>query len=683
MPMPPRVTRVSLSRLLDDRTHIRVEEAVAIVRRMWDLRQVWPLQGEMARRSASPRLPGLDELKLNVLGELSVHRLARVTAVPPSGQEPGLQSGQSSTSVMVLGQALQTLLDRGGSAASIPPWKLWSVAELAAVPWSFEEEEPRDQRDSLQTVDDFLAAIAAFGPADDKEALRRLFRRWEADRAIEHSRPTAWSLSSRPSSGPWGTTPADSTATAATEDTPAAATTVTPLPAPVTVDNPFDAQPSAVDAEPHADLRESRTRTAALDSFLEHEMGIVLAPDQPAGQAYILGSTEPEQTSHISHHGRAVRRRTLVAVAAFILIACVSYAATLALLRGATPPDASVSPGPDLALDGPEDAGVRGAAAEQDASHAQGENIPRKEPEAELPPAGGTDAGDANADEPAVVPQQPVFSPPVVVGQSGSVRPLIPNFDGASMYSPSFTANGDLLFHTGARDYGDLMRASASSAGFTVSTLLDDAARNYHAQVSPDGKQIAFDSDRHGERGVYVASLEGGNPRRISGEGHAVVPSWSPDGTRVAFARAEPGNARVWNIWMADIGSGAQRRVTSHQSGQPWGASWFPDGQRIAYSRSDRLIVLDLQSGESETFRAPRAGGWIRTPAVSPDGQRVVFQLFGDGAWLLNLQDKSMRRMLADRSAEEFAWTPDGQQVAFHSRRSGAYRIWVMSAHGG
>jgi Tol biopolymer transport system component len=63
---------------------------------------------------------------------------------------------------------------------------------------------------------------------------------------------------------------------------------------------------------------------------------------------------------------------------------------------------------------------------------------------------------------------------------------------------------------------------------------------------------------------------------------------------------------------------------------------------------------------------------------VSPDGKSVVFQVYRDGAWLLDLGSGAMRRILSDPTAEEFAWDPSGEQIAYHSRRDGQWRIWML-----
>jgi Tol biopolymer transport system component len=213
-----------------------------------------------------------------------------------------------------------------------------------------------------------------------------------------------------------------------------------------------------------------------------------------------------------------------------------------------------------------------------------------------------------------------------------------------------------------------------------ITRIVDDAANNSHLRVSPDRRRIAFDSDRDGVRGVYVADADGKNVRRVSGEGTAAVPSWSPDGTKLAFARAEPSRGDVWNLWTLDLGSAELQQITRNGSGDARGASWFPDGLRLAYSDDARLVVRDLGTGSERVFPSPRRGRPLRDPAVSPDGRRIMFHVERDGAWLLDLADGSMRRILEDPSAEEYSWSSDGRRVAYHSRRSGTWGVWVMAS---
>jgi hypothetical protein len=249
-------------------------------------------------------------------------------------------------------------------------------------------------------------------------------------------------------------------------------------------------------------------------------------------------------------------------------------------------------------------------------------------------------------------------------------------------FSPAFASVGTAMFyHADESDRSPLLRAETGSDGsvLRITRIVDDAANNFHVRPSPDGSRIAFDSDRDGVRGVYVADADGKNVRRVSGEGFAAVPTWSPDGGRLAFVRAEAASPEVWNLWTLDLSSGEMRQITNYKYGQPWGGSWFPDGRRIAYSHETRLLIRDLQTGEERTFETPRKGHLVRTPAVSPDGRRIVFQVHRNGMWLLELGNGSMRRVLEDPTAEEYTWSPDGRRLAYHSRRSGAWGVWVMA----
>jgi Tol biopolymer transport system component len=292
--------------------------------------------------------------------------------------------------------------------------------------------------------------------------------------------------------------------------------------------------------------------------------------------------------------------------------------------------------------------------------------------------------GPERAPEPAAVaPTPPVQAPPqrreTTTGADAAQYQLASD----RAFSPSFASAGTAVFyHAKESDSAPLMRADTDGSGevLRITRIVDDSANNWHVRPSPDGKQIAFDSDRDGARGVYLADADGQRVRRVSGEGWAAVPSWSPDGGTLAFVREDPALPKVWNLWTLNLSSGETRQITRHKFGQLWGGSWFPDGRHIAYSHETRLVIHDLEDGTDRTFNTPIKGRLLRTPAVSPEGRRVVFQVLRNGTWLLELQNGSMRRILEDPTAEEYTWSPDGRRLAYHSKRSGVWGVWVMAS---
>jgi Tol biopolymer transport system component/cytoskeletal protein RodZ len=281
-----------------------------------------------------------------------------------------------------------------------------------------------------------------------------------------------------------------------------------------------------------------------------------------------------------------------------------------------------------------------------------------------------------------LVPAVPQTAPAATSRTVSSVdEPAAAATSGEAPFSPTSSAVGSAAFYNAKPGDSEALTRPDGDNGavLRITRIVDDTAKNFHVRPSPDGGRIAFDSDRDGQRAVYVADADGKHVRRVTGEGFAAIPSWSPDGQSLAFVRAEEGKPDVWNLWTTDLSTGSFRRLTKYSVGRPWGGSWFPDGKRIAYGYEDRLILLDTERGIERVYTSPRKGRLVRTPSVSPDGGRVVFQVSGDGAWLLELRDGSLRRILDDPSADQYAWAPDGSRVAYYSIRTGSWGVWVMA----
>lgn len=198
-------------------------------------------------------------------------------------------------------------------------------------------------------------------------------------------------------------------------------------------------------------------------------------------------------------------------------------------------------------------------------------------------------------------------------------------------------------------------------------------------QVSAGGSRIAFESDRDGVHGVWIARRDGEGARRVSGSRIAVRPTWSPDGEQLAFL-ARPQKRDEWSLWVTDAaGDAPPRKLATAGAGLRPGFAWFPDNHQICYGSDGWLIVVDSRAAGTRAFRMPsESARVVGVPAVSPDGRSIVFAVAGEGAWLASMRDGSVTQLVSERDVDAFAWAPGGRQVAFRTARDGQWRVQIV-----
>jgi dipeptidyl aminopeptidase/acylaminoacyl peptidase len=171
------------------------------------------------------------------------------------------------------------------------------------------------------------------------------------------------------------------------------------------------------------------------------------------------------------------------------------------------------------------------------------------------------------------------------------------------------------------------------------------------AQPSPDGKWIAFLSDRDGWDHLYVmrsASLSGerNEPIQITkGKFEVRAPQWAPDGTRLAFDANEPDHYGDRHLYVATIGTDpAKATIAAVTSGRGTdiGPQWSPDGTRLVYQHTDPHNSADIWLAEAKPAAKPARlsdsmpaamdrSAFVEPESVSyagPDGQKVPAWLF-------------------------------------------------------
>ena len=222
--------------------------------------------------------------------------------------------------------------------------------------------------------------------------------------------------------------------------------------------------------------------------------------------------------------------------------------------------------------------------------------------------------------------------------------------------------------------------------------------------ISPDRSEIAVVSGGD----IWTVPAAGGEARLlVAHEATESRPMYSPDGKQLAFVSDRTGSGDIYVLTMA---SGAMKQLTFDDTLDRIDG-WSRDGKWIYFSSSSRDI-----SGMNDIYRVPVAGG---TPMIvsgdrytseffsapSPDGQRVAFTARGNGAgqwwrnghshldeselWLLTDGSTPKYEQLTKRGAKQLwpMWSADGKNLYFVSDRSGSQNIWMLpvsaSASGG
>jgi Tol biopolymer transport system component/DNA-binding winged helix-turn-helix (wHTH) protein len=177
------------------------------------------------------------------------------------------------------------------------------------------------------------------------------------------------------------------------------------------------------------------------------------------------------------------------------------------------------------------------------------------------------------------------------------------------------------------------------------SRLIASTRQDFNPQYSPDGKQIAYQSDRSGDFEIWLADRDGTSPRQLT-HLHAEVsgfPRWSPDGKYIVFHSRLNGYA---NLFIVNVKTGDYRKLTAGL-GNDTAPSWSHDGKWI-YFESEREAGVQI-------WRVPASGGsanrLTKTDGVaaleSVDGKTLYFSKVSDpGLWSLPLAGGTESKVL-------------------------------------
>lgn len=234
-----------------------------------------------------------------------------------------------------------------------------------------------------------------------------------------------------------------------------------------------------------------------------------------------------------------------------------------------------------------------------------------------------------------------------------------------------------LVLYSSCNDFDRAQIVTINPDGTDARNVSNNQGSNYSPEWSPDGKKIAYYSNVHdpkadelnGPFDIYVMKSDGGDPIRLTtAPGRDGGPVWSPDGREIAFYSNRDGDTEIY-VMSADGAN--QRRITRHK-GWDWPMGW---------SRKDgRLLAAGMHDGNLDIYTLRPDGSDIRYltdspddeehPAYSPDGNHIIYKTtHGKRHFLVIMNaDGSNKKVVAESDTHIFdqpAFSSDGRQIGY------------------
>ncbi len=184
--------------------------------------------------------------------------------------------------------------------------------------------------------------------------------------------------------------------------------------------------------------------------------------------------------------------------------------------------------------------------------------------------------------------------------------------------------------------------------------------------VSPDGRRLAVLTHDITETGLWLHDTVRGTLNRLTPEGEAFWPRWTPDGQRITFWWLSGGH---WQLaWQRVDGTAPPEVLAPNYVGAP--SSWSPDGKQLALVKDGDIWVATIEASKASIRQVTHTSQDECWPEFSPDGRWLAYGSNGSGRFEVYVQPwpgPGPREQVSLEGGGSPAWSPSGRELFFLS----------------